>query len=971
MAGMFLFFSKQILIKVKSLLNIICALFLLSNFAHAQTGTVRGVMNEAKTGEPILFGTVLVKNSNGTGTTSDLDGTYSLALNPGVYEIEFSYIGLRSTTISEVTITAGEVTIINVQLEEDSQVLEEVVVTAKAARNTEVALATLKRNSTNVIDGITSGNFRKIGDSDAASAMKRVTGVSVENGKYIYVRGLGDRYTKSILNGMEVPGLDPDRNTLQMDIFPTNILDNIIVLKSFTADLPADFTGGVVNISTKDFPEDKTGNISLGMTYNPSMHFKNNFLTSSTGKLDFLGMDDGLRDIPTDRKVNIPFRTNALVDPNGAGKEFERILQGFNPNMAVSTAQSFMDYNLGFSLGNQKQKSNYTLGYNFGLSYQNTTEFFDNVEYNIFGKDRDPSKTQLEQRIGQKGSFGSNNVLLAGIGGFSFKTKASKISLSLLHIQNGESKNGIFDYNSTDFGANFSGFQHNIEYSERRISNALLKGTHSLAKGKWNLQWNLSPTISSINDPDIRIVRYRTDGTSLTIGTESGIPERVWRFLDEVNYSGNTHMERNYRVKERNAKLKFGVAYAYKERDFEIQNFQIYTNGTVLTGNPEEIFSPENLWSPENANGTTYDPQFIPFNPNKFNSSSTNIGGYISNEMYFGSKLKTIIGVRAEQFTQLYTGRNQSGESFNNKEVFDKLNLFPTANLIFEIKENQNLRVSYARTIARPSFKEASFATIADPISGRTFIGGFFKDIDVSTGEVIWDGQLVSTDIENFDLRWEMFSEKGQTISVSSFYKMFTNPIEIVQYVQAAGNFQPRNVGNGTVLGVELEVIKNLAFLGESMSDLSFNLNTTFAQSSIEMSASELKSRQLTARTGQEIENTRQMAGQAPFIVNTGLSYKSPKNKMELGLFYNVQGRTLKFVGIADRPDVYTVPFHSLNANFNMPFGKDEKYSFGVKVNNLLSSVRQEVFSSYNAEDQIFTNLNPGASFSVRFGYRL
>lgn len=928
-------------------------------------------MNEAKTGEPILFGTVLVKNSAGTGTTSDLDGTYSLSLDPGTYQLEFSYIGLASITISDVVITANNITIVNAQLEENSQVIEEVVVTAKASRNTEVALATLKRNSTNVIDGITASNFKKIGDSDAASAMKRVTGVSVEGGKYIYVRGLGDRYTKSILNGMEVPGLDPDRNTLQMDIFPTNILDNIIVLKSFTADLPADFTGGVVNVSTKDFPEERSGSVSVGVSYNPSMHFKNNYLTSSTGKLDFLGMDDGLREIPTNKRLNIPFRTNAVVDPSGAGKEFRTILEGFNPNMAVTKDNSLLDYNLGFSLGNQKEMSGYNIGYNFGLSYQNNTEFFEDAEYNVFGKDRDASKTQLEQRIGQKGSFGSNNVLLAGIGGFSFKTKASKISLSLLHIQNGESKNGVFDYSSTDFGANFSGFQHNIEYSERRISNALLKGTHSLAKGRWNLQWNLSPTLSSINDPDIRIVRYRTDGTSLTIGTESGIPERVWRFLDEVNYSANTHIERNYKVKDKNAKLKFGAAYALKERDFEIQNFQIYTNGTVLTGNPEEIFSSENLWSAENTNGVTYDPQFIPFNPNKFNSSSTNIGGYVSNEMYFGSKLKTIIGVRAEQFTQLYTGRNQSGESFNNKEVFDKLNLFPTANLIYELKENQNLRVSYARTIARPSFKEASFATIADPISGRTFIGGFFKDIDVSTGETIWDGQLVSTDIENFDLRWEMFTEKGQTVSVSTFYKMFNNPIEIVQYVQAAGNFQPRNVSNGSVLGLELEVIKNLGFLSDKFSDLSFNINTTFAQSSIEMSASELKSRQLTARTGQEIDDTRQMAGQAPFIVNTGLSYKSAKNSMEVGVFYNVQGRTLKFVGIADRPDVYTVPFHSLNLNFNMPFGMDDRYSFGFKVNNLLGSVRREVFSSFNADDQTFTNLNPGSSFSLRLGCKI
>lgn len=937
----------------------------------SQQGTVRGLVSEAKTGDPVLFGTVSVKGMETKATSTDLDGNYEMNLDPGVYTLEFSYLGLKSTFVEGVTVKENEVIIVNALLEEESQVLEEVVVKAAATRNTEVALATIRRNSSNVLDAISSGNFKKIGDSDAASAMKRVTGVSVEGGKYVFVRGLGDRYTKSVLNGMEVPGLDPDRNTLQMDIFPTSVIDNIIVLKTFTADLPADFTGGVVNISTKDFPEEKNMTLSGGLSYNPSMHFNSSYLTSQRGSTDFLGFDDGLREIPTGRRTNIPFRTNALIDPNGAGKEFRSILEGFNPNMGVTRARSFADYNLGFSLGNQVRRGSYAIGYNAGLSYINKTEYYDDVQYNLYGKERNLSNVQLEERVIQKGSFGSNNVLLAGLAGLSVKSKTSKIALSLLHIQNGESKNGFFDYNSTNFGANFTAFQHNIEYSEKRISNALLKGEHSLARGTWEVKWNLSPTLSSIYDPDIRIVRFRNDGTQLTIGTESGIPERTWRFLNEVNYNGNVHTDYKYSFKEKTAKLKFGVNAVMKERDFEIQNFQIYPNGTKITGNPDDIFTTENLWSPENPNGVTYDPQFIPFNPNKFNSSSTNFGGYVSNEMYVTKKFKTIIGVRVEKFDLLYSGRNQSGETFSNRNMFDELKFFPTANLVFEYSEKQNIRLSYARTVARPSFKEASFATILDPISGRTFIGGFFRDINVQTGDVIWDGNLVSTDIDNVDLRWELFLPEGQLVSVSSFYKRFTNPIEIVQYVQAAGNFQPRNVGNGSIIGFEFELQKNLGFISDNISAVMFNVNATYAHSQIEMSESELISRQLTAREGEVVDNTRPMAGQAPYIINAGLSYKSPKSKMEAGFFYNVQGRTLRFVGVADRPDVYTVPFHSLNFNFNMPFGEDDRFSIGCKVNNLLNSVRQEVFSAFNADDQIFTQLNPGTSFGVRFGYQM
>lgn len=935
-----------------------------------QTGMITGTVSDELTGEPIMFGTVVIKENPQSGTNTDLDGKFSIEAAPGVYTLEFSYIGMSTTIVTEVKVVAGSTEIVNVNMKEDAEILEEIVVKAKAARNTEIALATLKRNSGNVIDGITSSTFSKIGDSDAASAMKRVTGVSVEGGKYVYVRGLGDRYTKSTLNGMEVPGLDPDRNALQMDIFPTSILDNILVLKSFTADLPADFTGGIVNISTKDFPESRGGSVSLGVSYNPSMHLKSDFLTSSTSNTDFLGFDNRLRSIPTGKSLNIPFRTNALADPQNAGVKYASILNGFNPNMAVYTTNNYMDYSLGFSIGNHHHFTKNTLGYNFAISYQNSTEFYKNAEFNVFGKSRDLSTCALEQRSTQVGDFTTSQALLAGIAGITFKTTASKISLNLLHIQNGEAKNGIFDYNSTFLGSNFIAFQHNIEYSERRISNALLKGVHTFKRGKWQVQWNLSPTLSSIYDPDIRMVRYRTDGNSLTIGTESGIPSRTWRFLDEVNLNGNAHTDMNYSHLGKNAKLKFGVAATLKTRDYEIQSFQIYANGITLTGNPDELFYTSNLWSSENPNGVSYDPQFIPFNTNKFSSSSNNYAAFISNEMYVFSKFKTILGLRAENFQQFYTGRNQSGESFRNKEVFNKLNLFPTANLIYELVANQNIRASYSRTIARPSFKESSFATIADPISGRTFIGGFFPDIDVTTGETIWDGNLVSTDIDNFDLRWERFGESGQLISISGFYKSFKNPIEIVQYVQAAGNFQPRNVGNGTVKGIELEVIKNMSFLGEFGSQIMLNLNTTLTTSSLEISASELKSRQLTAREGQEISKYRQMAGQAPYLVNTGISYKGKNSQLEVGMYYNMQGKTLKYAGISDRPDVYARPFHSLNLSINLPLSNQSRYNMGLRVSNILNSKREEVFSSYNTQDETFSSLAPGRAISFKIGCR-
>ncbi|MBK7427183.1 MAG: TonB-dependent receptor [Saprospiraceae bacterium] len=946
-------------------------LFLVSGSLIAQKTGIRGTVYDEKTGEKILFGSVVVLGSN-HGTSTDLDGTYSLELAPGTYSLECAYLGYNTLTISDIVVKAGQPTVLDIAISENTQTLQEVVVTASQMRNSEVSLQSLKRNTSAFMDGISSQNFKKIGDSDAAAAIKRVSGVSVEGGKYVFVRGLGDRYTKSILNSVDIPGLDPDRNTLQMDIFPTNILDNIIILKTFTADLPADFTGGVVNVSTKDFPDIKTMQINATAGYNPAMHFNSNYLTYEGGATDFLGFDDGTRAIPTDRRTDIPFRVNAITDPQGAGQEFRNILMGFNPTMGGFRKSSMMNYSLNFSTGNQIEKTNYKLGYNFSIAYKNDTEYFSDVEYNRYGIDNVKEITELDPREQQKGEVGTNNVLLGGLTGLSFKTQTSKISLNLLHLQSGESEAGLFNYENTDQGANFTAIQHNLEYSQRSLTNLMLTGSHNLKEGKWEVNWALSPTRSNIQDPDIRYTRYRTDNSgNLSIGTESGIPERIWRYLEEYNYAGNIHVNYNYKLWDRSSRLKFGVTQTNKMRDYEIQNFQIVPNQISITGNPNELFYTENLWSSENLSGVTYDPQFIPSNPNKFAATISTTGAYVSNEFQFTNRLKSVLGLRAEKYLQKYTGVNQDGDQFNDLEVLNNLDLFPSINFIYALSTQQNLRFSASKTIARPSFKEASYASIIDPITGRTFIGGFFPDVDVATGEQIWDGKLKKTDIYNLDLRWELYQERGQNISLSAFYKYFINPIEIVQYVQASNNFQPRNVGNGNVLGFEFEFLQSLGFLSSVLENISLNTNVTIVESSIEMSSTEFLARKRFARNGQEVDNMRNMGGQAPYLVNSGLSYRGKENGLELGLFYNVQGSTLLFVGLADRPDVYSVPFHSINFNANVFVGKDKRMNIGLKVDNILGDEREEVFRNFLASDAIFSSISPGRTFTLRLGYKL
>ncbi len=945
--------------------------------SFSQTGSIRGIVFDGETGE-YLVGVTLFEESTHTGTITDLDGNFNLNLAPGTYNLRISYISYEPVLLTDVEVISDEVTSLGeIKLDEATITLNEVTITAKAVRNTETALVAIKMRSANVLDGISEGSIKRIGESDAAGAMKRITGVSVSQGKYVYVRGLGDRYTKSLLNGVDIPGLDPDKNTIQMDIFPTAVINNIIVHKTFSAELPADFTGGAIDIEIKDFPEKKHGSISIGMGYNPNAHFNNEYLSYEGGKTDFLGFDDGTRAIPA--KEDIPQFADVVGNPNGdKGQRYLKILHGFNPTMAAMQQMSFADFNMGISYGNQKPKENHTWGYNFSFNYKNSTDFYEDAEYGKYGLSV-PSIFEMERREYQIGDYGVNSVIWSGLGGLALKTSHSKYRLNLLYIQNGESKAGVFDYIGSDQGSDFNAYQHGLDYSQRSLAHLLLDGNHHKSERNLKINWKLASTYSILNDPDVRFTRYQVlNDNSVRIGTEVGFPERIWRDLKEINTSGVLNMSKNFNFRENASKLNFGILGTYKYREYIIRNFAINPRGEFpLTGYPNELFFEENLWPKDGqvTVGTTYETPFIPTNPNQYIASSINMVGYISAELSLTSKLKTILGLRLEDFTQYYTGSDQLKQNvLDHEKVLSGLGLFPSLNLLYKIAEKQNLRASFTKTIARPSFKELSYAEIYDPITGITFIGGFHKDGDDIEGLEYWGGNLVSTDIQNFDLRWERFGINGQLFSLSGFYKIFKNPIEIVQYTKQVGAFQPRNVGDGQSYGLELELRQSIDFISEELSGFRVSANVTLNRSSIKMSDTEYQSRIDNAREGQPVENDRTMAGMAPYLINAGAYYSGGKNvfwnRFEAGLFYNVQGSTLEFVGAADRPDIYTEPFHSLNFNSTVKLGKEKRVVLGLKIENLLDDDLELIYKSYKATDQFFERRSPGKLFKINLSYR-
>ena len=718
--------------KIKALF----AALLFSLISYAQNGIIRGTVYEDETNEALFYANAQIP-STGAVAFTDFDGNFELNLEPGTYDLEISFLGLATLTISNVKVEAGKVTAFeNLRLKPSTNELMTVTVTASAMRNTESALLDVKKKSATVMDGISAQNFKRVGDGNAAAAVTRVPGVSIQGGKYVFVRGLGDRYTKTQLMRMDIPGLDPDRNSLQMHIFPTNILQNIVVLKTLTADLPADFSGGLVNIELVDFPTKKTLNISSSLGYTPGMHLVEG-LGHQGSVTDFLGFDSGFRNNPLPNQYIYEGIPNpALDDPITT-----QLTEGFKPVLAAQSRTMPLNGTLGISGGNQIKKDNgKTVGYNGSFSYKANTDFYGSMsgdssrmyEQNFYRKGNLPDQYTLQADRTQIGSLAVSNIFMSGLFGYSIKDDNDKYRFTMMHLQNGETRTGKF-IETSSIENSFVGARDNLEYSERSITSVLFNGQHSRDDNKLKIDWRIAPTYSRIADKDIRSTSYRTEDNTFAIAPgETGFPNRIWRNLNEFNLANRIDFTRTHEVRGRDAKLKYGASYTFKYRDYEILRYQLRAKslGSLpdLTGDADELLTDAFIWDVVSDAGTYYSGNYEA--NNAYQGIQSNLAAYVNEEFSVNALMKVVVGLRLERYDQFYTGVDQqeaaapgTGLNYYYEPVLNNFNLFPTANFIYSVNENSNLRLGAFRTVARPSFKEKSAAQIEDVLTGITFIG--------------------------------------------------------------------------------------------------------------------------------------------------------------------------------------------------------------------------------------------------------
>ncbi|MEQ9422860.1 MAG: TonB-dependent receptor [Cyclobacteriaceae bacterium] len=945
---------------MNSIRFLLLSLFVFSAVAvFGQTGSIKVSVFDEEVGEPLLGATVVIEGTT-QGSITDFDGNATIAgLEPGTYNIQVSFVSYETKSIQGVEVVADDLVTFNIGLGTGTVGLEEVVITAEIIKNSENALLTVQRKSPRVLDAISSEQFKLNGDNDAAAAVKRVVGVTVESGKYVYVRGLGDRYSKSVLNGADIPSLDPNKNAVQMDIFPSNLIDNIIVYKTFTPDLAGDFSGGLVDITTKEFPEEFTIQASGSFGANFQSSFNNQFLTTNSSNTDWLGFDNGVREHPEVVKL---FPANNYPSPTtgvGTNRDIEYFTQSFDENDFTPEFKSVpVNHSLSFSIGDQLNVGNKQLGIVGGLTYNRNFQHYDNGQVNRWSRINSGQTNLMDDQAVQYNDTKSiDDVSWGALINTTLKlSNTSKIGLNVMRNQSGVAETriltGAWNGNGnfiTEEGPNDTSTSRVASWMERGVTNTQLKGDHTLTNlGNINIEWFSSYTYSNMSQPDLRFLRdnfsVRENSNQMS---NRDRPSRFFRNMNETNWDNKFSVSipaKIFPVKE--GKIKFGGAYTYKDREFRENRYNYRLRFRNYDGDIDAIFSDDRLAldSEGNLSGSTL--EIVSLFPNNYDGEQTIRAGFGMIETPVTEKLKTTIGLRVESTDQ----QTVSFDTLRNPGKIKQTNLLPAVNFTYELQEGTNIRASYSKTLARPTFRE--FA----PFSSFGFLGD-----NIING----NDTLKLTRIDNFDLRFETYPRVGEYFGIGLFYKSLQNPIELTFPLITGENdrqFTYNNVPDGKIAGIEVEMRKSLDFISPALQNFKFNTNLSYIFSEVSVSENEYQVRN-NFKPG--TSRKRDMFNQSPYVINASLLYDNPENGWSTALNFNVFGERLKQIQ-PDFLDIFEKPRPELN--YTIKKNLNESWSIRARWNNILNPEYKQVVN-FGDEEFVSDSYTKGSSVSLGISY--
>jgi TonB-dependent receptor len=923
---------------VKKILSAVILLIttLSVNQLYAQTtGKIGGKVIDQKTSETLIGATVSIQGTT-KGVATDVQGQYSLSgVAPGHYNIEVRYIGYQSKSISDVIVKAGEVTKLDIALPESATTnLKEVVVRATYRQESVGALYAIQKNSASISDGISSELIRKSPDRSTSDVLKRVSGATIQDNKFVVVRGLSDRYNSASLDGSPLPSTEPNRKAFSFDIVPSNLIDNIVISKTASPDLPGDFAGGNVQIMTKDIPDQNFVSFSIGAGYNTKSTFKD-FKSGYRSTSDYFGFDDGSRKLVS----NFPSSERIINNQLSKNQEIQSA-RSLNNDFNIYNSKALPIQNYQFTLGNVQEigKEKNRFGTTLSLTYRNSQNItpdyiqrYDNYDY-----------------TSQISKFSTNVGALAN---FAYSFGKNKITLKNLYNRVLDDQFTYRTGPNTGTSSNDNRF-YAYDMLEKGLFKSTLEGDHGIGE-KSKIKWNLGFS-NIINDqPDQRKVNYKQSnpGDPYVAAVESLGKEnaRLFSHLSENIYSGKVDYSLPVSIFKQST-LKLGINSQYRDRNFNARFIGLLADRSNQTYDIDAILQRpiQTLFSPSVINAGIYNLEELPNLSDRYNANSLTNAAYAMLDSKIGDNVRVVYGLRVEKFDlKLKTeDPTQPEVKLNNTDFL------PSVNFTYALTPKANFRASYFRTVARPEFRELALFSYYD-----------YELLASVQGEP----NLKRTIIDNADIRYEFYPAAGQIFSVSAFYKKFQNAIE--------PNFDDRNSTttisyfnskSAYVYGFELEARKALDFVNGSM----FMKNTTaYANLSIN------KSKVTNPDDGIErLEKTRQLVGQSPYVINAGLTHTELDNKLSLNVLFNRLGKRIFLAGGSRFSSVYEMPRNVLDAQVGYKVLKSKgeiKLSATDILQNNYSFEYELDGKPYipSGPGNIFRRYNIGSTYSLSFNY--
>jgi TonB-dependent receptor len=887
-------------------------LTLISTSIYSYSQKVSGSVSDSSNGESLIGAMVLVKGES-RGATVQPDGTFLIDnLTKDNYDLEVRYIGYKTQTIS---IKPVEDTLLNIQLTPSVQEITTVTVTARTNKETTTELVKLQSNSAVVMDGTNAETFKKTPDNKASDVFKRISGSSVQDNKFVVIRGLSDRYNFALINGSPLPSSESDRKAFSFDIFPSNMLDNLTVMKSGSPDLPGEFSGGVININTTE-PKDKNyQNLQLSLGYNTITTFRN-FSTYQGGNLDFLGLGSKDRGLPGD----IP-RTQDFSSLNKTEKAGLASLM--STTWSTQTRMALPTGNLQYSIGKSYKK----LSFSFAYNYQNVTNM-----NNLVRRDFEEQSTEVVQKMELRDSIFTQTILNSAMANFFYKIdKNNTIYFKNLYSISSEDKvnvrSGVRELDNDPRQWEKS---TNFWYTQNNLLTNQLYGKHEIKKSKLN--WNIGYSNVNRDIPNLRRIVYRkqslleNDTTQQyvaviqqngTIPTAAG--NMFWSKSKENIVSANYDYSLPINFGKIENNIKVGGWHQFRSRDFQSRNLgfsQYKPNGSsfdsqLLLLGADEIFSQQNMGLLSNGQGGFKLEESTKVS-DSYSASSFLNAGFLMTDTKIG-KLRIVGGLRVESYNQKFN-YIEFGSNLEKRIDTTVVDLLPSVNLIYSLNDKMKIRGSYYRTVSRPEFRELA------PFNFYNFVLD-----NITSG----NPNLKRATIDNFDVRWEMYPGKGQIISVSGFYKSFENPIELINRTGTSGapELYFTNVNKVTNIGGEIEFRFNLGTFTKVENKLLDNL-TVYSNASIIKSVVDMSH---FVGSGDD----RPLQGQSPYIINSGIFYTTPKKDITATISYNVIGQRIYIVGNVQEPSVWENGRNVIDLQVSKKIG--EKIELKLNVKDLLA----------------------------------